>query len=388
MNYGRPNLHLEWSREMRRFALILATILPFALVACGGSSKSDKDPSSSSSTAAGGMGMGGSGGSEGGAGGTGGTGGSGPALVDPTYIVDLTLPTPTSPPQNAEVKIYEDVAYGTDPLQRFDIILPKSGTPTPLIIYIHGGGFVSGDKKIQDSPELQQTIAGKVAYASLNYRLLADVDKDGVLKPMTDSKRALQFIRYHAAAFNIDPKRVALMGDSGGAGTSLWIATHDDMAGNGDAVDAMSTRVLAVAPHNTQATYDIKKWENVVFAEYNIDLMAAIKALGAEQRFASFYGMDSIDQFETPEIVAYRKEVNMFLHMSADDPPIHVRNPNTATMAPANQNELFHHGNHAKAIKSEGTAAGISVIMIIPAMGIDESNGQDDWTFLNTIVKQ
>lgn len=371
---------------MRRYALILTAILPFALVACGGSSKSDKDSSSSSSTSSGGMG--GSGGSEGGAGGTGGTGGSGSTSIDPTYIVDLTLPTPTSPPGNPEVKIYQDVAYGTDPLQRFDIILPKSGMPTPLIIYIHGGGFVSGDKKIQDTPELQQTIAGKVAYASLNYRLLADVDKDGVLKPMTDSKRALQFIRYHAADFNIDPKRVALMGDSGGAGTSLWIATHDDMAGKGDAVDAMSTRVLAVAPNNTQSTYDIKKWETVVFAEYKLDLMAAIKALGAEQRFASFYGMDSIDQFDTPEIVAYRQEVDMFVHMSADDPPIHVRNPNAATMAPASQNELFHHGNHAKAIKSEGTAAGISVITIIPAFGIDESNGQDDWTFLNTILKQ
>jgi hypothetical protein len=47
-----------------------------------------------------------------------------------------------------------------------------------------------------------------------------------------------------------------------------------------------------------------------------------------------------------------------------------------------------HHGHHAKAIKSEGTAAGISVITIIPAFGIDESNGQDDWTFLNTILKQ
>ena len=59
-----------------------------------------------------------------------------------------------------------------------------------------------------NSPQLQQTVLGGVAYASLNYRLLAEVDKEGVIKPLTDCKRALQFIRYHAAELNIDPVRL------------------------------------------------------------------------------------------------------------------------------------------------------------------------------------
>lgn len=364
-------------------------------VACGGSSEnsSSNNGSSSSSSASssgmGGAGGGGGGGAGGGAGGgVAGSGGSATAPLDPTYIVDLTLPAPASIPGiPAGVEVYLDVAYGTDPAQKFDIILPNSDTPTPLMVNIHGGGFVGGDKAITNTPGLQQTVGGGVAYASLNYRLLAEVDKEGVIKPMTDCKRALQFIRYHAAKFNIDPTRVALKGGSAGAGTSLWIGLHDEMAGNADEVDKMSTRVLGIAANNTQATYDLMKWETVVFEEYGIKLLDMVALLGTEQRLLSFYGMDSMAELETPAIQAYRAEVDMFAHMSPDDPPVYVDNPMKTTAAPMDQGELFHHGNHAKALDAQGTAAGVSTTAVIDAYGVDESNGQDDWTFLNSKLK-
>lgn len=326
--------------------------------------------------------MGGSGGATGGAGGAGGAGN----LIDPTYAVDMTLPVPMMP--GGGTKLYTDVAYGTDPKQKFDIVLPNSAMPTPLIIHIHGGGFVGGNKTISNSPELQKTVTGGVAYASLNYRLLEMGDKEGVIKPMTDCKRALQFIRYHAAELNIDPTRVALTGNSAGAGTSLWIGLHDDMAGNGDAVDKMSTRVLAIAPQATQATYDVQKWETVVFLEYGLKLMDSVTALGMEQTLANFYGMDTIDQFDSPEILAYRAKVDMFALMSADDPPIYVHNPLAGTGAPKSVGELYHHGAHAKAVKAKGTEAGISVTAVIEAFAVDESNGQSEWDFLNAQLKK
>lgn len=371
---------------------LLLTILPLTLAACGGSSESPPIGTSSSSSssgtagsggdgAGGGMGGHGGGGGHAGMGGAGGGSGGG-AAVDPTYIVDLSLPPPMNPQGNPNVTMYVDVAYGTDPLQRFDIMLPSSATPTPLLINIHGGGFVGGDKTVGSSPDLQNTLVQGIAFASINYRLLADVDKEGVIKPLTDCKRALQFIRYHAAALNIDPAKVALRGGSAGAGTSLWIGLHDEMASNADPVDKMSTRVIAMAANNTQATYDLAKWETVVFVDYGLNLLDTVNALGMQQRLASFYGMDSIADFDTPKILAYRAEVDMFAHMSADDPAIYVHNPMSTTAAPKDQGELFHHGNHARAVKSEGAKAGVGVTAVIEAFGIDDSNGQSDWDFL------
>lgn len=377
---------------MRIFAFISTLALPLLMLACGDSTEIPKGSTSSASSSSssgngggggsagtGGMGAGGEGNS--GGMGTGGGGGSQEAL-DPTYIVDLTLPAPTVVPGADNVTVYQNVAYGTDPLQRFDIILPKVATPTPIMIHIHGGGFVGGDKAITNSPQLQNTLSQGIAYASLNYRLLQDVDKEGVIKPMTDCKRALQFIRYHAAALNIDPTRVVVKGGSAGAGTSLWIGMHDDMASDRDPIDKMTTRVRGVGANATQATYDIGKWETVVFAEYGIKLMDMVAQLGSEQRLASFYGMDSIAQFDSAPILAYRADVDMLGLMTADDPPIYVHNQMPTTAAPQDQNELFHHGKHAQAVKAAGVAAGVPVTAVIEAFGVDESNGQSDWTFL------
>ncbi len=377
---------------MRTHALFLVALMPTYLAACGGSSNTpDASSSTSSSATASSSGMGGEGGGTGGTGGSagtgGGTGGGSAGVLDPTYIEQLTLPAPTMIPNNPNVTVYLDVAYGTDPKQKFDIILPNSATPTPLMIHIHGGGFVGGDKAIMQNQQLTNTLAQGIAYASLNYRLLNDVDTEGVIKPLTDCKRALQFLRYHAADFNLDATRVAVKGGSAGAGTSLWIGLHDDMKGNLDPVDAMSTRVVGIAAQATQASYDLMKWETVVFADYGINLMDTVNALGMQQRLASFYGMASVDQFDTPEILAYRDEVDMLGHMSADDPPIHVHNPMPTTAAPQDQNELFHHGNHAKAVKAGATAAGITSIAIVEAFGIDESNGQNEWDFLIAKLK-
>lgn len=378
---------------MRRLALLGLTIVPICLVACGdtteeppkGSSSSSSSSGSSSSVSSSGAGGDGGAGTGGASTGGSGTGGSSGNPIDPTYVVDMTLPTPQMP--GGGVKFYTDIAYGTDPQQKLDLILPNSATPTPLMIHIHGGGFVGGDKMISNTPDLQQTVTGGVAYASLNYRLLVTGDKEGVIKPMTDCKRALQFLRYHAAELNIDPTKVVLKGGSAGAGTSLWIGLHDEMAGNGDAVDKMSTRVLGIAANATQATYDLGKWESVVFLEFGLKLLDTVKALGMEQQLAGFYGMDSAAQFDTPEILAYRAEVDMLALMSPDDPPVYVHNPLPSTAAPMNTNELYHHGAHAKALKAQSMKSGVSLTAVIEAYGVDESNGQNEWTFLTSKLK-
>ncbi|MDI1449897.1 alpha/beta hydrolase [Polyangium sp. 6x1] len=374
----------------------LAWMLVFVpLLACGQAVENPGDGSGGSAAAGGapGTGGGGAGGAggvgggagEGGAGGTGGAGGAGGA--DPgLYFVDLDLPAASTPPiatDGLDVTFYADVAYGSDPLHRFDIFVPKSAGPTPLLIFIHGGGFTGGDKAQNYNAKIAGVLAQGVAFASLNYRLIEPVDTEGVAKPLGDCRRALQFLRYHASELNLDASKVALSGGSAGAGTSLWLAFHDEMAvDNIDPVATQSTRVTAVAANATQATYDLIKWETVVFKDFGLSMVETATALGLEQRFASFYGMASIDALDTPPIQAYRADVDMLGLLSADDPPVYVHNQLATQEAPKNTNELFHHAYHARAVLTAAQAAGVPVVAKIEALGVDTTMGQDEWTFL------
>ncbi|MDI3287013.1 alpha/beta hydrolase [Polyangium sp. 15x6] len=370
---------------MRTYLAWMLVFVP--LLACG-QAADDQGPGSGGSAAAGGApGTGGLGGGAGGAG-AGGGGGADPG----PYLVDLDLPeasTPPIPTDSVDVTFYADVAYGSDPLHRFDVFLPKSAAPTPLMIYIHGGGFTGGDKAEKYNAKITGVLAQGVAFASLNYRLLDPVDTEGVAKPLGDCRRALQFLRYHASELNIDASKVALLGSSAGAGTSLWLAFHDDMAaaGGADPVAKQSTRPIAVAANATQATYDLIKWETVVFKEYGISMVEAAAALGLEQRFASFYGMESIDEIDTPPIQAYRADVDMLGLLGADDPPVYVHNQLATLESPKNTGELFHHAHHARAVMEAAQAAGVPVVAKIEALGVDTSMGQDEWAFLLAKLK-
>jgi hypothetical protein len=226
-------------------------------------------------------------------------------------------------------------------------------------------------------------LAEGIAYASIDYRLLQDFDPDGVIKPLSDSARCLQFIRYHAAQLNIDPERMILMGGSAGAGTSLWIGFHGDMADfvNADPVLRQSTRVTAVVAISTQATYELGKWTTVVFAEYNLDLFQVAAQLGLTQRLLDFYGITDIEDFDSPEILAYRAEVDMLGLMDAEDTPFYVQNDLEPATAPLTVNLLYHHANHALVLAEQADAIGLENVAYMKALGIADPSGEDSLEF-------
>src|SRR5690606_8893886 len=122
---------------------------------------------------------------------------------------------------------HADVSYGEHQKQTFDIWLAKSkdGRPTPLVIYIHGGGFRGGDKAAVGGQPIRDYLDKGISFASMNYRL-SDVGPYPIM--MRDAARGLQFIRSKAKEWNLDPERIACYGGSAGAGISLWLGFHDD----------------------------------------------------------------------------------------------------------------------------------------------------------------
>jgi acetyl esterase/lipase len=208
---------------------------------------------------------------------------------------------------------HPNVKYGPYERNVLDLWLAKrdDGKPTPLAVFIHGGGFVGGDKSKLSMSTLQQYLAAGISVATIDYRLL---DSGPFPIPMLDGGRALQFLRYHADDYHLDKGRVACFGGSAGGCMSMWLAFHDDLADaqNPDPVLRESTRLTCAAPAAGQSSIDVK-----TLAEwFHCDKLQEHPSLRL------FYGIKSPEELEKPEIVALGREASPISHLTADDPPI------------------------------------------------------------------
>src|SRR3954463_7370019 len=166
-------------------------------------------------------------------------------------------------PASATPPDMTNVAYGSD--KKFNVIdlwQAKSDKPTPLVIFIHGGGFGGGHKEqILTQLPLDEFLKAGVSCASIDYRRLQSHEGPRqIIYPalFLDCARAVQFLRHNAKEWNLDPTRFACSGGSAGAGMSLWIGFHKDLADpkSEDPVARESTRLTCVAVFNAQTAYD------------------------------------------------------------------------------------------------------------------------------------
>ncbi|MEO0473149.1 MAG: alpha/beta hydrolase [Bacteroidota bacterium] len=274
----------------------------------------------------------------------------------------------SSPPidlQGVDAQFASDVAYDQYDKTTFDIFLPESDQPTGLVIFIHGGGFTGGDKAFvyqKTYPEqLVEILSKGVAVATLNYRLIEENDTEGVLKSLNDAKRGLQYIRYIHEELNIEKDRITLFGTSAGGSTALWLATNDDMKSDNDPDPVLreSTRVKGVALRATQSSLDLEtRWLGDVFVDFGVSRDDMLADFG-EDRLFGFYGVSSWEEYESPEVLAYRQQVDMLAMISSDDPEIWVENTGPQNTAPQNEGDWNHHPFHAREIKEYADAAGV-----------------------------
>lgn len=219
-------------------------------------------------------------------------------------------------PQRRGQPTHANVAYGEHEKQRFDIWLAESsdGKPTPLCIYIHGGGFRGGDKRVSAGTPDTYLHQG-ISFASLNYRL-SEGGKHPYPIAMHDAARALQFIRSHAKEWNLDPERVVCYGGSAGAGISLWLAFHDDLAdpNSDDPIARQSTRILAAGTSNGQSTYDMR-----TFREW-----FGVPDLVPHPALVDFYAVKQPSDWETDRVKRLMSEASSISHVTKDDVPVHM----------------------------------------------------------------
>jgi acetyl esterase len=200
---------------------------------------------------------------------------------------------------------YADVKYGPYERNKLDFYQAESDEPTPLVVYIHGGGFRRGSKKSLHGGTLRELLDAGISVAAIEYRLISD-------KPLPaahyDSLRALQFIRSKANQWNIDKNRVGAFGGSAGAMICMWLAFHDEMAdpSSNDPVQRESSRLTCVATGGGQTTMDIDWWMRWIPGYEKPD-----------RDVAELFG-----DFTDEELRKVLKDFSALSLITADDPPI------------------------------------------------------------------
>lgn len=95
-----------------------------------------------------------------------------------------------------------------------DASIPNGPGPFPTVIIVHGGGFARGSKVTYVPPIFQPLTRGGFAWFTIDYRLAPAAH---VQDQIDDVTAALAWVHQHAAEYHVDPKRIALLGESAGA---------------------------------------------------------------------------------------------------------------------------------------------------------------------------
>ncbi len=221
------------------------------------------------------------------------------------------------------VKALHDLEYGKESAaQKLDLYLPeKADAPFPLIVWIHGGAWLGGDKS--QCPALRATQNG-YAVASLNYRLSQEAIFPAQIE---DCKGAVRFLRAHANEYNLDKKRFGAWGSSAGGHLVALLGTSGDvkdLEGKVGGNEQFSSRVQAVC--DFFGPTDFMKMG---------DFPSNIKHNAPDSPGSKLIGGPILENKD--KVV----RANPITYLTKDDPPFLIMHGDKDMTVPLNQSELL-----------------------------------------------
>jgi acetyl esterase len=270
--------------------------------------------------------------------------------VQPKAPPKAKLPTPT----------FGNVKYGPHERNVLDFWQAKSKQPAPVLVSIHGGGFVAGNKSVQ--PQLlKDCLDSGISVAAINYRYSTQAIAPA---PFQDGARAVQFLRSKATDWNIDPKRFAATGGSAGAGISLWLGFHKDMADpkSDDPILRQSTRLTCMVVFQGQTSYD-PRFIRRLFPGKDIYKIGALTKLFDVD-------LNKLDDLPAEKYKLF-EECSPIHHVTKDAPPVLLWYNNSIDTEITNQGIGIHHPLFGKALKEKMDALKVPCEVVAAGKRLD-----------------
>jgi acetyl esterase/lipase len=268
----------------------------------------------------------------------------------------------------AELKQLANVPYGEHPRQVLDFYPAKSDTPTPVVFYIHGGGWRGGDKRTNPKAFNDKGIS----VVAINYRYVQNAVEEKVQPPvkgpLSDAARALQFVRSKAAEWNLDKERIGATGGSAGACSSLWLAFHDDLADpkSDDPVARESTRLYCAAVNGAQVSLDPKELL-VWMPNYRYGAHA--------------FGLPNIQSLvdNREKVLKWIKEYSPIEHVSKDDPQIALFYGGEVPVVGASPKDPTHSGIMGIKLAERLKSVDVDVVLVHPGQKNSKYNSSQEY---------
>ena len=302
--------------------------------------------------------------------------------------------------QEGTVSVHEGVTYAerASGEMKLDLYVPDVDAP-PLVVYVHGGGWVAETRDNVPDPERYAAELG-CAIASVSYRLASIPDGagdavDGMVDPdnptprgtfpdpFVDVKASVRWLRARADEYGYDATRVAAWGSSAGGHLALLAGTVDDVADLADGGDAFAGEEVekVVAPEESGAVQAVVDW-------YGVSDLTLVPDDPADPASLLMGGPRSerAEAFERASPVT---------HVSADTPPMllmHGREDEVVSVEHSRRlfdaldgagvdavwyelHDLDHVWSHdgVEAIESERTAMGLLAADPTPAQSVRET---------------
>ena len=247
---------------------------------------------------------------------------------------------------------FEDLRYGPHERNVLDLYLAKSDRPAPLVVWIHGGAWIVGDKKVIPPTLLDTCKEAGITLASINHRYATQSPYPA---PYRDGARAVQFLRLHAAEYNLNPKAVAVTGGSSGADIALWLAFHDDLADpkSDDPVLRQSTRLACAGARDAQTTLDLRVVNSLLQ-----------KPGFLNRPLLDLFGLRD-DEIDTERAYNLYEDGTAASHLTKDDPPafLYYGFPNTPITPETPRAERRHNPVFGTYLKERMDKVGVECVL-------------------------
>ncbi|QLG27246.1 alpha/beta hydrolase [Halorarum halophilum] len=257
-----------------------------------------------------------------------------------------------SPAPTRDVDVHEGLTYAERDGEslELDLYVPETDDPSPLVVWIHGGAWVAGDRT--RSPDLRRYFASRgYAMATIEYRLSA-VPR-GVTPTITpngneprgtfpdqivDVKAAIRWLRSEDGTYDLDPDNVAVWGRSAGGHLAALAGTAADVeeiAGDVYPDEAVEKTVAPAESGRVQAVVDWCGLTDFLEADSQLDGRGFSHSGPGSPESLLLGGRITENEDEV-------ERANPITYVDSEDPPFLIVHGRADTTVPYQQSELLY----------------------------------------------